>query len=166
MATKKNTLTIRVPEDLKQRIEKVATLQGVSINQFALYAFTKEIADLEESSYFQNLLRGVDKKALLQDMDRVLSAVPERPVPDWDARDDSWWLFDRLVLDCMALRSQQRHGRGLWQHLSRGDEYRQHGCAPSLSPVQQDRGCGQHLSGCGLSHPSNLTGRGDLHRRV
>ena len=89
MATKKNNLTIRVPEDLKQRIEKVATLQGVSINQFALYAFTKEIADLEESSYFQNLLRGVDKKTLLQDMDEVLSSVPVRPVPDWDARDDS-----------------------------------------------------------------------------
>ena len=51
MATKRNTLTIRVPEDLKQRLEKVATLQGVSINQFALYAFTKEIADLEASSY-------------------------------------------------------------------------------------------------------------------
>ena len=85
MATKRNTLTIRVPEDLKQRIEKVATLQGVSINQFALYAFTKEIADLEASSYFQNLLKRVDKRAMMQEMDRILAAVPERHVPDWDA---------------------------------------------------------------------------------
>ena len=59
MATKRNTLTIRVPEDLKQRLEKVATLQGVSVNQFALYAFTKE-------------------------MDRILVSVPERTVPEWD----------------------------------------------------------------------------------
>jgi len=40
---KKNVLTIRVPEDLKVRIEKYSAMQGVSINQFALYAFTKEL---------------------------------------------------------------------------------------------------------------------------
>ena len=59
MATKRNTLTIRVPEDLERRLEKVAALQGVSVNQFALYAFTKE-------------------------MDRILASVPERTVPEWD----------------------------------------------------------------------------------
>ena len=89
MATKRNTLTIRVPEDLKQRLEKVATLQGVSINQFALYAFTKEIADLEASSYFQSVLKGVDKKAMIQETDRILGSVPERTVPEWDAMQDA-----------------------------------------------------------------------------
>lgn len=38
---KKHTLTIRAPEELKERIEKYSAMQGVSINQFALYAFTK-----------------------------------------------------------------------------------------------------------------------------
>jgi len=88
MATKRNTLTIRVPEDLKDRIERVASLQGVSINQFALYAFTKELADLEASSYFRGLLKGVDKQAMLHEIDRILASVPERPVPDWDTTDD------------------------------------------------------------------------------
>jgi uncharacterized protein (DUF1778 family) len=85
VATQRNTLTIRVSEDLKHRIEKVATLQGVSINQFALYAFTKEIADLEASSYLRNLLKRVDKRTMTQEMDRIPAAVPERHVPDWDA---------------------------------------------------------------------------------
>ncbi len=89
MATKRNTLTIRVPEDLKQRLEKVATLQGVSVNQFALYAFTKEIADLEASSYFQSVLKGVDKKTMIKEMDRILASVPERTVPEWDRREDA-----------------------------------------------------------------------------
>ena len=88
MATKRNTLTIRVPEDLKQRLEKVAALQGVSVNQFALYAFTKEIADLEASSYFQTVLKGVDKKFMIKEMDRILASVPERPVPEWDRVED------------------------------------------------------------------------------
>jgi predicted HicB family RNase H-like nuclease len=44
---RKSTLTIRVPEELKDRIETLAAQQGVSINQFAMYAFTKEIGELE-----------------------------------------------------------------------------------------------------------------------
>lgn len=84
MASKKNTLTIRVPEDLKNRIEKMSALQGVSINQFALYAFTREIADLENRSYFDTVVGKIDKKRLLDAVDEVLASVPERPVPTWD----------------------------------------------------------------------------------
>lgn len=45
----RNVMTIRVPDELKERIEKFALLQGVSINQFALYTFTKELAELESN---------------------------------------------------------------------------------------------------------------------
>lgn len=89
MTTKTNTLTIRVPEDLKLRLEKVAMMQGVSMNQLALYAFTKEIADLETSSYFRTVLRGVDKKTMVEQMDRILDSVAERPVPEWDELADA-----------------------------------------------------------------------------
>ena len=88
MATRTNTLTIRVPEDLKLRLEKVAMMQGVSMNQLALYAFTKEIADLETSSHFRTVLRDVDKKAMVKEMDRILASVPERTVPEWDELED------------------------------------------------------------------------------
>jgi uncharacterized protein (DUF1778 family) len=84
MASKRNTLTIRVPEDLKQRIEKLASLQGVSINQFALYAFTKEISELESGSYFNAIIQDVDKRQLLKDVDRILDSVPDRDMPEWD----------------------------------------------------------------------------------
>ncbi len=84
MASRKNTLTIRVPENLKSRIEKVSALQGVSINQFALYAFTKEIAELENQSYFDSIVGRINKKQLLRAVDEILAAVPERTVPEWD----------------------------------------------------------------------------------
>ena len=48
MATKRNNLTIRVPEDLKHRLERVATLQGV------------------------------DKKTMIREIDRILDSVPGR----------------------------------------------------------------------------------------
>ena len=49
----KSTLTIRVPEELKDRIETLAAQQGVSINQFALYAFAREIGELQTGNAFR-----------------------------------------------------------------------------------------------------------------
>ncbi|MEE9307085.1 MAG: toxin-antitoxin system HicB family antitoxin [Spirochaetia bacterium] len=81
---KKNVLTIRVPEDLKVRIEKYSAMQGVSINQFALYAFTKELGELETNRYFSRVLRSRNKQEILVGFDAVMEKVSKRQVPDWD----------------------------------------------------------------------------------
>ncbi len=80
----KNTLTIRVPEELKERIETLAAQQGVSINQFAMYAFTKEIGELETRQAFRNLTRGVDKKRCSGGWMRFSRRSPIGEVPEWD----------------------------------------------------------------------------------
>ena len=81
---KKNVLTIRVPDELKTRIEQVAEDQGVSLNQFALYAFTKELGELEPNSYLQKYLRGKSKDEIYAAFDAAMAAVKEREVPEWD----------------------------------------------------------------------------------
>ena len=83
----KNTLTIRVPEELKDRIETLAAQQGVSINQFAMYAFTKEIGELETGQVFRNMRRGIEKKTMFSRLDTILAQVADRDVPDWDRTD-------------------------------------------------------------------------------
>jgi len=83
---KKNTLTIRVPEDLKVRIEKYSAMQGVSINQFALYAFTKELGELETNRCFTRILRERNKQEILAGFNAVMEQVPKRELPDWDKR--------------------------------------------------------------------------------
>ncbi|MEA3415487.1 MAG: toxin-antitoxin system HicB family antitoxin [Thermodesulfobacteriota bacterium] len=83
MKKNRNVMTIRVPEDLKDRIEKFALLQGVSINQFALYTFTKELAELETNKFFRNELRS-KKKDTLKKIDLVMSSIPARKNPEWD----------------------------------------------------------------------------------
>lgn len=80
----KSTLTIRVPEALKQRIETLATQQGVSINQFATYALTKEIGEWATGQAFRGFTRGIDKKAIFKKMDQILATVPDREAPEWD----------------------------------------------------------------------------------
>jgi predicted DNA-binding protein len=80
----KNTLTIRVPEELKDRIETLAAQQGISINQFAMYAFAKEIQELEAGTEIRRSLRGVDRKQLFRRIDEIMNRVPDRDIPEWD----------------------------------------------------------------------------------
>ncbi len=85
MASKgRNLLTIRVPEDLKARIEKYSAMQGVSINQFAMYVFAKELGELESSRYFTNLLRNKNKQDVLAKFDAAMKKVKNRKPPVWD----------------------------------------------------------------------------------
>ena len=59
MKKKVSSLTIRVPHELKEKINKAADYQGISINQFAMYIFAKEVTRLElteEENEF-NLMR-------------------------------------------------------------------------------------------------------------
>lgn len=87
MASKgRNLLTIRVPEDLKVRIEKYSAMQGVSINQFAMYVFAKELGELESSRYFTDLLRNKNRQDVLAKFDSVANKVKKRSVPAWDRK--------------------------------------------------------------------------------
>ena len=86
MASKKaNVLTIRVPRDLKDQIEKAAHKQGVSMNQFAVYAFTREISQLETTSFFRDQYGDKTPEEIFQAFDEVMSKIPSRKRrPTWD----------------------------------------------------------------------------------
>jgi hypothetical protein len=87
MRNSNSVLTIRVPFELKHRIEQVADIQGVSMNQFALYAFTKEIAELETKNQISKYYIGKDKTEILSDFDSVMNKIQKKRVPDWDKTD-------------------------------------------------------------------------------
>ncbi len=84
MKTKASVLTIRVPSELKDRMERVADEQGISMNQLALYAFTKELAEMETSEYFQKYWKNYKKDEILKDFDAVMKKVKSTKVPNWD----------------------------------------------------------------------------------
>ena len=81
---KASVLTIRVPIELKHRIASVAQEQGVSINQLAMYMFTKEIGNLEASQNISKYWKDYSVEKILSDFDEVMEKVKDRPVPDWD----------------------------------------------------------------------------------
>jgi hypothetical protein len=84
MKTKASVLTLRLPFELKHKIEQVADEQGVSINQLALYTFTKEIEEMETYNYFEKYWKGKNKKKLFDDFDKVIGKVKSRNTQKWD----------------------------------------------------------------------------------
>ena len=84
MKTKASVLTLRIPNELKHKIEKMADKQGLSINQLALYAFTKEIQEMETSNYLSKMWNKKSKKEILNDFDEVIAKVKKSNVPEWD----------------------------------------------------------------------------------
>ncbi len=61
---------------------------GVSMNQFAIYAFAREIAEPETTAFFQNQYAGKNKREILEAFDAVMSKqIPDQTPPDWDQLD-------------------------------------------------------------------------------
>lgn len=88
MKTKASVLTLRIPFELKHDIKLMAEKQGISINQLALYALTKEMKSLQTYSFLENYWKNKPETDLKSDYDRVLQKVRSKDnqdeVPDWD----------------------------------------------------------------------------------
>ena len=85
MKNKASVLTLRIPSELKHKIERIADEQGVSINQLALYAFTKEVQEMEASEHFSRFYQGKTKSDIFKNIDGVLDRVKAKgKIPEWD----------------------------------------------------------------------------------
>jgi len=79
-----NAVLVRMPADLKRRLQTQARRQGVSLNQLITYSLTREISALEALSYLEQRLEGKSARKVRADFDRVLRKVKDREVPEWD----------------------------------------------------------------------------------
>lgn len=79
-----SVLTIRVPKDLKEKIEITAKEQGVSINQLAMYMFAREISSFEAGDRVSGYWRGYDKDRIFDEFDSTIKKVKRRKTPSWD----------------------------------------------------------------------------------
>ena len=77
-------VTIRMPDDLKKRLEAEAKRQGVSINQLTNYMLNTQITELETISKLEHRLSKKSVASLKPRVNAILDKVPRRPVPEWD----------------------------------------------------------------------------------
>ncbi len=82
--SKASIMTVRIPTDLKHRIEAVAEEQGVSLNELAMYMFAREVSSFEAGNRISEYWKGYNKEEILQGFDDVMGKIKKRRVPKWD----------------------------------------------------------------------------------
>ncbi|MEA1911198.1 MAG: toxin-antitoxin system HicB family antitoxin [Spirochaetota bacterium] len=91
MKTKASVLTLRIPFELKHNIKLMAEQQGISINQLALYALTKEMKSMETYNYLERYWIDKPEGNLKKNYTKVLEKIKEKNnnevLPQWDRLD-------------------------------------------------------------------------------
>ncbi|MCH9008856.1 toxin-antitoxin system HicB family antitoxin [candidate division KSB1 bacterium] len=82
--SKTQVVTLRMPVDLKKRLETEATQQGVSVNQLANYLLNTTLTKLETLSALESRLSRKSIPELRKKVRRILDKTPGRKLPDWD----------------------------------------------------------------------------------
>ncbi len=83
---KTQIVTLRVPSELKARLENEAKHQGVSLNNLANYFLTTQLSQLEALSAIDSRISTKNIKDLKSKVRSILAAVPQnKSVPEWDS---------------------------------------------------------------------------------
>jgi len=75
-----SSLTIQLPDSLKDSIEAVAASEGSTVSQFLARAAEEKLAALKAMAF----LRQEAAAGRREDFDRYMAAVPDVPPPDYD----------------------------------------------------------------------------------
>ena len=82
---KTQVVTLRIPADLKARLENEAHLQGVSMNNLANYMLTTQITQIEVLSALEARISKKDIPSLKAKATKVLDSVQKSTdIPEWD----------------------------------------------------------------------------------
>ena len=78
-------VTLRMPKELKRRLDREAKYQGVSTNQLANYLVNLQLTHLESISLLETRLEKKSIRSLKSKVNKIMDKVPERDVPAWDS---------------------------------------------------------------------------------
>lgn len=82
---KTQVVTLRVPVELKIRLEYEAKQQGVSLNNLANYFLTTQLSQLETISTIETRISKKSISNLKSKVKKILAAVPKKSsIPAWD----------------------------------------------------------------------------------
>jgi len=77
-------LSLRMPVDLKKRLEHQAKVQGISLNQMATYLIITELSQLETIEKIDYKIKSNKLSDFKRRVKKILNKVPSRAVPVWD----------------------------------------------------------------------------------
>ncbi|MEW6619562.1 MAG: hypothetical protein AB1422_09580 [bacterium] len=83
---KTQVVTIRIPVEMKKRLERESKYQGVSLNQLTNYLLNVQLTQMELISSLELRLKRKSISALKARVNQILNKIPSRRVPDWDLK--------------------------------------------------------------------------------
>ena len=85
MSKSTQVVTLRIPIELKSRLESEAHLQGVSMNNLANYMLTTQISQIEVLSALEARISRKDIPSLKTKVAKILETVQvSTDIPEWD----------------------------------------------------------------------------------
>ena len=78
-------VTLRMPKELKRRLDREAKYQGVSLNQLANYLVNIQLTHLESVSILESRLEKKSIRSLKGKVKRTMDNIPKRNVSSWDS---------------------------------------------------------------------------------
>lgn len=82
---KSKIITLRVPFELKVRLENEAKLQGVSLNNLANYFLATQLSQAETLSYIESRISQKSLEELKSKVSEMINTAPKKKhVPVWD----------------------------------------------------------------------------------
>ena len=67
------TLSIRMPDVMKDKANKIAHNQGVSMNNFIICSISTAISQFDSINFFRNELQGFDRNRLSNEFDKIMT---------------------------------------------------------------------------------------------
>jgi len=84
--SKTQVVTLRIPIELKARLDQQARVQGVFVNNLANYLLTTQLSQIETLSVIEQRLQGRNLSDLKKKVNGLLDKVPHKSnLPEWDS---------------------------------------------------------------------------------
>ena len=75
-----STLTVQLPDSLKEQVERLALKDGSSVGQFLALAAAEKVSAMETGNYLAQRTARADRAAFL----KVMAKVPDTEPEPWD----------------------------------------------------------------------------------
>ncbi len=77
-------LTLKIPMELKRRLERQARYQGTSVHRLMYYLLTTQLTEMETLEAINKRVSQKNIPDLKNKVNKILAKVPDKPVPGWD----------------------------------------------------------------------------------
>jgi len=77
------TLSIRMPDSLKNKTLNIARKQGVSMNNFIICSISSSVAQQEAYDFFDNELKNIDREKIKSGFEKIMTKTQNKKSPNF-----------------------------------------------------------------------------------